>query len=245
MRLLASTKGRAARLRAELRRALAVFSIVSLGPLLGAPREALAQDRPPPVNPAAAPPRLAVYTWDDKLRPGSTWLRAKFEYKDAFDEGATKKLSSGFRNFIVMRAYVFQDGVKEPVALAVHSCEVTYDLWEDIYRVKVNDSGATERRVPKVNVDGVLRECAEARDFPIVDRGLLKKGAAHFLGVLVEVNPISPALEQQIVQWVQRPAGSNGISAGDALFSQAVGIFVRQLGTADRTLSFRTPAFTP
>jgi hypothetical protein len=109
----------------------------------------------------------------------------------------------------------------------------------------VNDSGSAERRLPKVNVDGVLRECAEARDFPIVDRGLLKKGVPHFLGVLVEVNPISPALEQQIVQWVQRPAGSNGISAGDALFSQAVGIFVRQLGTADRTLSFRTPTFTP
>ncbi len=234
------------RFTGEARRFVAVLAIVSLCPLLGAPREALAQtERPMPANPAAAPTRPAVYTWDDKVRPGASWLRARFDYKDAFDADLTKKLSSGFRNFIVMRAYVFQDGVKEPVALAVHSCQVTYDLWDDIYRVKVNDTTAAERRLPKVNVEGVLRECAEARDLPIVDRALLKRGVPHFIGVLVEVNPISPDLEQQIVQWVQRPAGSTGISAGDALFSQAVGIFVRQLGMADRTLSFRTPTFTP
>jgi hypothetical protein len=230
----------------ELRRALATLCIASLGPLLGAPREAFAQsDRPVPANVSSAPLRPAVYSWDDKVRPGTSWLRARFDYKDAFDANLTKKLSSGFRNFIVMRAYVFQDGVKEPIALAVHSCQVTYDLWDDIYRVKVNDTSAPERRLPKVNVEGVLRECGEVRDLPIVDRALLKKGTQHFLGVLVEVNPISPDLEQQIVQWVQRPAGSTSISAGDALFSQAVGIFVRQLGTADRTMSFRTPAFTP
>jgi hypothetical protein len=234
------------RFTGEARRFVSVLAIVSLCPLLAAPREAFAQtEKALPGNPAAAPTRPAVYAWDDKIRPGASWLRARFDYKDAFDADMTKKLSSGFRNFIVMRAYVFQDGVKEPVALAVHSCQVTYDLWDDIYRVKVNDTAAAERRLPKVNVEGVLRECAEARDLPIVDRALLKKGVPHFIGVLVEVNPISPALEQQIVQWVQRPAGSTGISAGDALFSQAVGIFVRQLGTADRTLSFRTPTFTP
>jgi hypothetical protein len=232
--------------RAELRRAGGVLAIVALGPLLGAPRDAFAQaDRPVPANVSAAPPRPAVFSWDDKVRPGASWLRARFDYKDAFDADLAKKLSSGFRNFIVMRAYVFQEGVKEPIALAVHSCQVTYDLWDDIYRVRVNDTGAAERRLPKVNVEGVLRECAEAHDLLIVDRALLKRGAPHFLGVLVEVNPISPDLEQQIVQWVQRPAGSTGIAAGDALFSQAVGVFVRQLGTADRTLTFRTPTFTP
>jgi hypothetical protein len=46
-------------------------------------------------------------------------------------------------------------------------------------------------------------------------------------------------------KWVSRPAGSTGIGPGDALFGSFVGLFVRQIGTADKTLRFRTQAITP
>jgi hypothetical protein len=50
---------------------------------------------------------------------------------------------------------------------------------------------------------------------------------------------------EQMRRWVSRPAGSTGIGPGDALFGSFVGLFVRQIGTADRTLRFRTQAITP
>jgi hypothetical protein len=222
------------------RRAAALFLLAAFAPVLGVPREAVAQTQgaPQPANPSSLPTRRASFAWDNTL------LRAGFSFRDVVDKPLAEKLSSGLPNVILMRAYVFEEGRSEPVALAVRTCTVTYDLWDDIYRVRVSDPNGV-RNVPKINVDGVLRECAEAHDLPIVDRAILEKGHPHFLGVLVEVNPISPAMLQQIRQWVQRPTGSTGINPGDALFGSFVGIFVRQIGTSAASLSFRTQSFTP
>jgi hypothetical protein len=63
--------------------------------------------------------------------------------------------------------------------------------------------------------------------------------------VIVEVNPVNAQMVEQMRRWVSRPAGSTGIGPGDALFGSFVGLFVRQIGTADRTLRFRTQAITP
>ena len=71
------------------------------------------------------------------------------------------------------------------------------------------------------------------------------RGRPHFLGVIVEVNPVSPLMLDQMRKWVSRPAGSTGIGPGDALFGSFVGLFVKQMGTADRTLRFRTQSMTP
>ena len=50
---------------------------------------------------------------------------------------------------------------------------------------------------------------------------------------------------EQMRKWVSRPAGSTGIGPTDALFGSFVGLFVKQMGTADRTLRFRTQSVTP
>ena len=55
----------------------------------------------------------------------------------------------------------------------------------------------------------------------------------------------SPQQLEQMRKWVSRPAGSTGIGPGDALFGSFVGLFVRQIGTADKTLRFRTQPITP
>jgi hypothetical protein len=189
-------------------------------------------------NPSALALRQANFAWDHDL------LRASFSFRDVADRDIAQKLSSGLPSVIAMRAYVFEDGRTEPIALAARTCSVVYDLWDEVYRVKITDP-AGERNVAVINVEGVVRRCTEAQDFPIVVRALIKKGKPHFLGVIVEVNPISDSTLQQIRQWVSRPTGATGLTAGDALFGSFVGLFVRQIGTADRTLLFRTQAFVP
>jgi hypothetical protein len=222
--------------------AVAMVGLLALASATGAAEDARAQQAPSAApaeklsNPSTLPQRRAIFAWDKDL------LRASFSFRDVADAFIAEKLKNGISSVIVMRAYVFEDGRTEPVALAARTCSVAYDLWDEVYRVKITDP-AGERNVAVINAEGVTRRCTEAQDFPIVARSLLKKAKPYFLGVIVEVNPISEATLQQIRQWVSRPMGSTGIGTGDALFGSTVGLFVRDIGTADRTLIFRTQAF--
>jgi hypothetical protein len=213
---------------------LLAFAAAAVGP---APARA---DDPPKQE--ELPRRAANFAWDKQEK--GTLLRASFSFRDVVDKGVADKLSSGLPTVIALRAYVLREGEASPVALAVRTCRVAYDLWDEVYRLKITVPGG-ERDTAALNLDGVLRQCAEARDLPVADKALLVPGKPHFLGVIVEVNPVSPQMIEQMRKWVSRPAGSTGIGPGDALFGSFVGLFVRQIGTADRTLRFRTQAITP
>jgi hypothetical protein len=201
-------------------------------------RPAFAQDAPTPPSPASLPKRQANFAWDKTL------LRASFSYRDALTQPLIDKLSNGLPTVIAMRAYVVEDGKTTPVALAVRSCRVVYDLWDEVYRIRVTSSGG-ERDLAVINIEGVMRQCAEARDMVIVDKSLLKTGTAYFLGVIVDVNPVSADMLEQMRHWVARPTGSTGIGPSDALFGSFVGLFVRSIGSADNTVRFRTQSVTP
>jgi hypothetical protein len=208
-------------------RALALASAVAVM----APVDADAQQRPP--HPAALALRLANYAWDRDL------LRASFSYRDVLaDPMLGKKLSSGLPMVIAMRAYVYREGQDAPVALAPRVCRVVYDLWDEVFRVHVSEP--ERERDQAAVLDGVLRLCTEARDLAVARRGLLAAGEPYFLAVVVDVNPVSPEMIDQIGRWMSRPAGSTGIGPGDALFGSFAQLFVRQLATSDKTLTFRT-----
>ena len=211
------------------------------------PAFAGAQEQPAaPEKAAQLAQRQATFTWE-KQDKGPDLLQASFSYVDIADSAIRQKLSSGLTSVVVLRAYVLREGESAPVALAARTCHVSYDLWEEVYRLKISDptKPTGERETAALNIEGVLRQCFEARKMTVADRSLLTVGKPHFLGVIVEVNPVNAQMIEQMRKWVSRPAGSTGIGPGDALFGSFVGLFVRQLGTADRTLRFRTQALTP
>lgn len=187
--------------------------------------------------------RQATYTWE-KQANGPDLLQGSFSFVDVADAAIRQKLGSGLPTIIVMRAYVLREGESDPVALAARTCKVRYDLWGEVYGLTISEAGK-ERNAAAYNVEGVLRNCFEVRKMTLADRSLLTPGKAHFLGVIVEVNPVNAQMVEQMRKWVTRPAGSTGINPGDALFGSFVGLFVRQIGTADRTLRFRTQSLTP
>ncbi len=191
-----------------------------------------------PTSPAELPARQANFAWDKAL------LRASFSYRDVLTPVLSSKLSNGLPNVLAMRAYVFEAGGANPIALAAKTCTVSYDVWDEIYRIKLT-SPEGSRDTAAVNLDGVLRLCSEARDLPIADRALMKEGVRHFLAVIVDMNPVSGEMLTQLQKWVQRPMGSTAIAAGNALFGAFVGLFVRNIGASDRTLQFRTQSFVP
>jgi hypothetical protein len=196
-------------------------------------RTAHAQDEPEKL-----PQRTTAFTWE------KTTLRASFGYRDAMDAAVAQKLASGLPVVLAMRAYLLRVGDNTPVALAGRSCRVVYDLWDEVYRVRVS-GGGVERDVATVNVEGVLRQCAEAKDLTLADRKVLSAGKPYFLGVIVEVNPVSAELLAELRRWVTRPAGATGIGPGDVLFGSFVNLFVQKLGAADRVLRFRSQPVIP
>lgn len=206
-----------------------------------APPSAHAQQSPPPAQPSqpqALPTRQANYAWDQNL------LRASFSYRDVLDDPALrKKLSSGLPMHIAMRAYVYEEGQSTPIELAPRVCTVHYDLWDEVFQMHISEPGR-ERDLAAV-LDGAIRNCAEARDLAVVQRNLLKPGQPYFLGVIVEVDPVSQAMINQMRQWIARPNGSSGIGPTNALFGGFVTLFVPQIPTSAKTITFRTQDFVP
>ncbi|MGA2450551.1 MAG: hypothetical protein ABTD50_17930 [Polyangiaceae bacterium] len=189
-------------------------------------------------RPSALATRQAVFAWDGDL------LRASYSYRDVLsDPGLVKKLSTGLPMVIAMRAYLYREGDEVPVALALRMCRVVFDLWDEVYRVHLSEP--EHERDQAVVLDGVLRLCTEAREFPVARRAVVVPGRAYFLGVVVEVNPVSPEIVDQMRRWMSRPAGSTSLGPSDALFGSFVQLFARQLATSDATLAFRTPGFVP
>jgi hypothetical protein len=114
-----------------------------------------------------------------------------------------------------------------------------YDLWDEVFRVHVSEPERGERD-QAVLLDSALRLCTEARDLPVGRRALIAAGQAYFLGVVVDVNPVSADVVDQMKRWMSRPTGSTEIGPTDALFGNFVQLFVRQIATSDKTLPFRT-----
>ena len=215
-----------------------LFGAILAGSSLALGRDAGAQQAAPQPPPQALPRREVKFAWDKSL------LRVSMGVRDVVDADIAKKFASGLPNVIAVRAYLLREGEDAPVALAVRTCRVVYDLWDEVYRVRVSGIGE-DRNVAVLSTEGVFRQCADLKDMAIADKALLPPGKVHFLGVIVEVNPVSPQMLEQMRRWVSRPAGSTGIGPGDALFGSFVGLFVRQIGTSDRTLRFRSQAVPP
>ncbi|MBX3187849.1 MAG: hypothetical protein KF819_12575 [Labilithrix sp.] len=218
-----------------------IFSLMTALAFTASPRAVRADDPP---KQEELPRRQATFTWEKQEKGGPDLLLASYSFTDVVDGEVRKKLSSGLPTVIAMRAYLLREGEANPIALAVRTCRVSYDLWEEVYVIKMSGPGG-DRNAGALNVEGVFRQCFQAVKLPIADRSLVAAGKPHFLGVIVEVNPVSPQMIDQMRKWVTRPAGSTGIGPGDALFGSFVGLFVREIGKADRTLRFRTQSLTP
>ena len=172
------------------------------------------------------------------------WVTMTVGYRDVLDKKTRRKLLSGLPTTIVTRSYLFRDGDAAPRHLSVKTCRVVFDLWDEVFRIDRQQSGRRKRTVA-VNVEGVLRRCAEATAWPVVSTRDLAARQPHFAAVLVEVNPLSKKMLDQIRRWVARPRGAGSLSPGDSLFGSFVGLFVTQVPESDRTLTFQSQAFVP
>jgi hypothetical protein len=195
-------------------------------------------DPAPPSTPAALPVRVAQLALEKGV------VKLTVAYRDVVDAEIAQQLESGLPTVVTMRGYLFRESGGDPIALTARSCRIVYDLWDEVFRIELAQPGGATS-VVAVNVEGVIRNCGEARKLPLVDGALLTADARYFVATLVEVNPVSQEMLDRIKRWVTRPSGGSAIGPGDSLFGSFVGLFVARIGDADRRLAFRTQAFLP
>jgi len=206
--------------------------------LISALSGAARAEPPSPQTPSALPLRTAQIVLEDHI------VKISASFRDAFDAAIQKKLESGLPTVVTMRGYLFRESGSTPIALTAKSCRVVYDLWDEVFRIQLTQAGGQTNTIA-VNVEGVLRNCGEARKIPLVERALLKDTTRYFVAMIIEVNPVSAEMLDRIKKWVTRPSGSAALGPGDSLFGSFVGLFVTRIGDADRKLSFRTQTFLP
>jgi hypothetical protein len=185
------------------------------------------------------PLRQATVAFDEKQT-----LRVTVAYRDVVDAATVTKLMGGLPTTIVMRAYVFRESGGAPLAAAFKTCRVIFDLWDEVYRIEIAQTGVGDVVTASPTLEGVLRRCAEADRLAVIGRSVLPTGTNFYMAGAVEVNPVSPDMLERIKRWVSRPSGGSTNAPGDALFGSFVGLFVARIGVADRQLAFRTQPFT-
>lgn len=166
-----------------------------------------------------------------------------FNARDFANRDVVRKLRTGLPQTIVTRVYAYPEKGKKPISVAALSCRVIYDLWADTYRIEVQREEGT-RSLSARDVGGVMQSCLDFRKLGFGKPGRFAKhrGGKVYFAAIVEFNPLSAGTVKRIRRWLARPGGE--ALEGDAFFGSFVSIFVtRGMGTAEKTLSFRSALF--
>jgi hypothetical protein len=115
---------------------------------------------------------------------------------------------------------------------------VVYDLWGETYLIQIRDYNG-ERNYSEKKRAEALRLVTTMNELPVAPLAVLVPEVEYFVGVEIEVNPVSPELLAQVRRWLVRPA-----LGGASFFGGFVSIFLNpKVAEADRTLSFRSQVF--
>jgi hypothetical protein len=167
-----------------------------------------------------------------------------FSAADFADDTVRHRLSRGLLTTIVMTTYASTADSTTPIAVAVRSCHVVYDIWTAHYAVDIRTE-SEDRSLTIDTLDGVIEACLVADHVPLGDAAAWRSRAGEHVtfGVRVELNPVTPDMVQRIRRWLARPEGG---AHDEAFFGSFVSYFVtRQIGDAERTLLFHQELTCP
>jgi hypothetical protein len=172
------------------------------------------------------------------------YLTISVSFTDVFTLDLVEALDSGFETTLVVRAYVYpdQEGAL-PVAFTVATVRIVYDLWEEHYLVRIVDDHGTHEYVEDTRAD-VLRRATVMNEFPVAPLARVPVERIHYVGLIIELNPVSDELLSEVRRWLARDSGAAKVEQGSSFFGSFVSIFVNpKVPVADRSLRLRSQPF--
>ncbi len=157
--------------------------------------------------------------------------KVSFSAKDLADERVRRELSGGLRKRLVVHVSSHLKGSNRRITHRTFACDVTRDLWEDGYLVRI----ATKTMRFKT-LERVLDHCLAVEGLFVGEPQQYErdKGKEIYFFVAAEFNPISKKQCRELI----RPT-----SGSDPVGPITVSIVRRRICQAERTVEFRSEFF--
>lgn len=154
--------------------------------------------------------------------------KVSFSALDLADERVRRELSGGLRKRLMITVSSHLKGSNYELASRRFGCDVTRDLWEDGYLVRI---GAQSQRLK--TLEGVLQHCLSVKGLFVGEPKSYERreGRSVYFFVRAEFNPISKKQCRELI----RPT-----SGDDPVGPITVNIVRRQICRAERTVQFRS-----
>lgn len=168
-------------------------------------------------------------------------LEASMSFTNLFDERSYTDLSSGFPTTVALRIYVYQKGNPLPVQLRVRRLRVVYDLWEEVYVVRIDDGDGHWTRKYESRVD-VLQAIGRIKGLRLSPLSKIAVGPHYFMAIVAELNPVNDETLAEMRRWLRRSQSNQ--QADDRFFGSFVSVFSNtKLRKAERVLRIRSQPF--
>jgi hypothetical protein len=198
---------------------------------------ALVSAAPPGAFADERPPRLVG------LHRRDGWLGTSVGLQDLFQPNDSERLRSGFVSRVVIRAELYRDGDRRPLAIADRRADVLYDLWDERFRVRVIDRDGPREYTASTAQEAILLATALYR-FAVTELTRLQPGVRYRLRFRADLNPISEDLVQEVRRWLVRAPGQGRAGSSDSVFGSVVSIFVNpRVEESERQLTFWSQSF--
>jgi hypothetical protein len=160
---------------------------------------------------AQEPAPLAV-----EVMEGAT-PQVRFDVTNAFTEEFRRRFLGGITGRVRIRAFLLDDQRRE-IAEAERTCEMRFDVWDEIVRVRIQDGAEVQREMVRL-VDAAFRRCGRVV-IPLGRPADYRRGPR--LLVEVALNPVSEELLERTREFMSNPGLSGG---GRSIFSAIARLF--------------------
>jgi hypothetical protein len=163
-----------------------------------------------------------------------------------FSERIVGTIQSGLPA-VVEAIYSLETADGRTVASGVHSFELIYDVWEDVYSVSAGDS--TETFTGAAAFEQMSAAVERLHAVPIAPAGDLDATLAYTLSITIAVHPLTGTEERRVEGFLEESVGSHShetwreqLLSINELISR---FFSRHKGASNRSEVFRSASFAP
>jgi hypothetical protein len=170
----------------------------------------------------------------------STSLTVTTKINKLFDTAAYNALKSGFVSTVVVQTWVYPKSSTEPIAWTRDRRTVVYDLWDEVYTVRLCE----KCKPTKVKYQSeAFKLLTELVDIPVAQLADIPHDDIYYLALRIDLNPVSAETLTEVRRWLSQGTGG-GLDRGGVFFGSFVSVFVNpKIADADRVLRVRSQPF--
>ena len=158
------------------------------------------------------------------------------------DASNYEALGSGIESTVVIRIQITPQDSDDPVAEQLIRRSVVYDVWDEVYRLQLDERGGQKKLQVKYRAEA-LKWLTAIDDVPVARLAVLPVEKVFVLKMVVELNPVSRETLAEVRRWLSQGTGG-GLDRGGAFFGSFVSVFYNpKIAEADRVLRIRSQPF--